>query len=152
MVSMACSVLNGQTPASAAPTCPAMEVSIVADTPGESARSISAGQGRLIPLAEKPLLTFDDFTDASVSLTEGQVVLNVSMTTESAKRVQDFTAHNVGKTIAFLVNGRVINTPRILDPITGKGFLIGPFSRDEAQKLADSINHRDGSCAPQGRN
>jgi hypothetical protein len=33
-------------------------------------------------------------------------------------------------------------SPKILDPITGKGFLIGPFSRDEAEKLADSINHR----------
>jgi hypothetical protein len=111
MVSITCCVLSGQTPASVTPTCPTMEVSIVADKSDGSARNISSDQGRLISLTEKPLLTIDDFTDANVSLTEGQIV-------------------------------------QILDPITGKGFLIGPFRRDEAQKLADSINHRDSGCGP----
>jgi hypothetical protein len=134
MVSMACYVLHGQAPASVTPTCPTMEVSIVADKSDDSARNISSDQGRLI------------------SLTEGQIVLNVSMTTESAKRVQAFTGNHIGKMIAFIVNGRVINTPRILDPITGKGFLIGPFRREEAQILADSINHKESGCGLEGKN
>lgn len=124
-----------------------MEVSIVADNTTRSARQVSS-EGKVIPLAEKPLLTMADFTDANVSLTEGQIVLNVSMSAESAKRVRDFTASHVGTKMAFLLNGRVINTPTILDPITGKGFLIGPFTRDEAQKLADSINQRPDACRP----
>jgi len=143
MVWMA-SALSGQTPATVA--CPTMEVSIVADTSGGSVRTFPTNQGRTIVLTEQPLLTMSDFTDANVSLTEGQVVLNVSMTTESARRVQAFTANNVGKMMAFLVNGRVINTLKILDPITGKGFLMGPFIRGEAEQLADSINHRERGC------
>ena len=123
-----------------------MEVSIVADKSMHSIRHISSPEGELLSLSEKPLLTIDDFTEANVSMTEGQIVLNVSMSAESAKRVQAFTASHVGTRIAFLVNGQVINTPKILDPITGRGFLVGPFSRDEAQKLADSINKKESGC------
>ncbi len=149
VVSIASCVLNAQTHAPVTPACPTMEVGIVADNPTQSARQVSSSEGEVISLSEQPLLTMDDFTDANVSLTEGQIVLNVSMSTESAKRVQTFTASHVGTRMAFLVNGRVINSPKILDPITGKGFLIGPFSRDEAQKLADSINQRSGACEHQ---
>src|SRR5207248_3480024 len=91
-----------------AQTCPTMEVSIVADKRDDSTRRMTTDDGRRISLNEKPLLTIRDFTDANVSLTEGQIVLNVSMTTDGAKRIQMFTANNVGKQIAFLVNGRII--------------------------------------------
>ncbi len=149
LVSVAPWILNAQTRPPTAPTCPTMEVSVVADKPTDSIRHISSPNGELISLTEKPLLTIDDFTDANVSVTEGQIVLNVSMSNESARRVHEFTADHVGTRIAFLVNGRVINMPKILDPITGKGFLIGPFSRDEARKLADSINQKKSNCGPQ---
>jgi preprotein translocase subunit SecD len=149
LVSFAFCTLNAQTQASVTPACPSMEVSIVAGTSVHSTRHVSSPEGQLISLTDKPLLTIDDFTDANVSLTQGQTVLNVTMSAASAQRVQTFTANHVGTRMAFLVNGRVINMPRILDPITGKGFLIGPFRRDEAQKLADSINHRERGCGPQ---
>ncbi len=132
-------VLNAQ-------TCPTMEVSVVADKPEGSMRRITSDDGRLVSLNEKPLLTISDFTHASVSLTEGQIVLNVSTTPAGAKRIQTFTANNVGKQIAFLVNGRLIRIARILDPITGKGFMLSPFVRDEAEKLADAINHKESGC------
>jgi preprotein translocase subunit SecD len=148
LVPIASCILNAQTPPSVSPACPAMDVSIVAGKTVHSNRHIASPDGTLIPLTDKPLLTIGDFTDANVSVTEGQIVLNVSMSTESAARVHTFTANHVGTTMAFVVDGRVINTPKILDPITGKGFLIGPFSRDEAQKLADSINHRERGCGP----
>ena len=123
-----------------------MEMGIVADRPDGSTRKFPAGPRGVIFLTGKPLLTINDFTDANVSVTEGQVVLNVAMTAESAKSIQAFSSSNVGRTLAFIVNGRVINTPKILDPITGKGFLIGPLERNEAQELADSINHKAGGC------
>src|SRR5450631_1778440 len=85
-------VLNAQ-------TCPTIEVSVVADKPEHSTRRITSDDGRLVSLREKPLLTVRDFTNANVSLTEGEVVLNVSVTTEGAKRIQKFTANNVGKQI-----------------------------------------------------
>lgn len=120
---MACGALNAQ------PACPTMEVRV--------------GQ------TEKPLLTIGDFTDAKVVTAAGQIELSVNMTAESAKRVQEFTVSHVRTKLAISLNGRVISTPTIVDPITGKGFQIGPLSRDEAQKVADSINR---GCQAQRRN
>lgn len=109
---LAASLLNAQT------ACPTMEVRA----------------------AERPLLTLGDFTDAKVLATAGQTELSVTMSAESAKRVQEFTATHVGTKIAMILNGRVVSTPTIVDPITGRGFQIGPMSREEAQRVADSIN------------
>lgn len=138
---LTCSILCAQ-----APNCQTIEVSIVAVRPDRSMRQIVADEGKRIYLTAKPLLTNNDFTHANVTLTEGQFVLNLDMTAESAKRVKMFTESNVGKEMAFLVNGRVIRTPKIRDPIVGNGFLIGAFGRDEAQKLADTINRPDSLC------
>jgi len=128
------------------PNCQTIEVSIVAEKPDPSTRGISSGEGKRIYLTAKPLLTNNDFIHATVTLTEGQFVLNLDMTAEGAQRIQTFTENNVGKEMAFLVNGRVIKTPKIRDPIVGNGFLVGAFGRDEAQKLADAINRPDGPC------
>ena len=141
LAAFACCLLNAQVP-----NCQTIEVSIVAERPDRSTRQIVAAEGKRIYLTQKPLLTNNDFTHATVTLTEGQFVLNLDMTPASARRVQTFTKDNVGKEMAFLVNGRVIRTPKIRDPIAGNGFLIGAFDRDEAQKLADAINRPDGLC------
>ena len=120
--------------------CPAIEVSVVADAPTDSTRSVPMTDGGTIFLTRTPLVTSADVTGAHVSLTEGQYVLNVDVTAEGAKRVQRFSERNVGRTLAFLVDGRVLRTPRIRDPITSNGFLIGAFERAEAERLADAIN------------
>jgi preprotein translocase subunit SecD len=125
--SMVCCVLYAQ------PACPTVEVSVVAD--------------KTTP--QKPLLTLGDFTDAKVSVTAGQIELGVNMTAESASRVQEFTANHVRTKITISLNGRLISMPTIVDPITGKGFQIGPLSREEAQKLADAINHKESGCGSQ---
>jgi preprotein translocase subunit SecD len=151
MVPIVAGLLHAQTRAPVTRACPTMEVSVVAGESMHSSRRVFGPDGTLISLTDTPLLTIGDFTDANVSVTERQVVLNVSMSAGSAKRVQTFSASHVGARLAFLANGRVINTPKILDPITGRGFLIGPLSHDEAQKLADAINHRGRGCRAQGK-
>lgn len=125
-------------------TCPTIDVSIVADVASDSTRSIQMPDGRTILLTKTPLLTSADVTGANASLTEGQYVLNVDVTAEGAERVQRFSERNVGRTLAFLVDGRVLRTPTIRDPITGNGILIGAFERAEAERLADAINHSCG--------
>jgi preprotein translocase subunit SecD len=67
-------------------------------------------------LTKTPLVTRADITGANASLTEGQWVLNVDVTDEAAQRIQDFSKQNVGRRMAFLVDGKVHRTPRVLDP------------------------------------
>ena len=135
-----CLSVNCSTPWAQRAKCPAIEVSVVANVPSDSNRSITLSGGRQVFLTQKPLLTSVDITGALASLTEGQYVLNVDLTVESAERVRLFSERNVGRTLAFLVDGQVLRTPTIRDPITGNGVLIGAFDRAQAERLADAIN------------
>lgn len=128
------------------PPCPTMEVSVLQETPAQAGRTFSSVEGTPVRVTATPLATMADFTKATVSLTDGQVVLNVTLNPTATGRVQAFSSRNVGKHLAFIVNRRVIQTPKILDPITGNGFIIAPFERDEAERLAASINAPDTRC------
>jgi preprotein translocase subunit SecD len=138
---MICVCLGCGTHPDKSAACPAIEVSAVADVQSDSTRPVVLDDGTKISLTRTPLVTSADITGASASLTEGQWVLNVDVTDEGAKRVQVFSKQNVGRTMAFLVEGKVHSTPRILDPITGKGFLIGRFDQADAERLATAINN-----------
>jgi len=137
---MICVCLGCGTPSDQSAACPAIEVSVVADVQSDSTRPVTLNDGTTIHLTRTPLVTSADITGANASLTEGQYVLNVDVTDEGAKRVQVFSKQNVGRTMAFLVDGKVQRTPRIMDPITGKGFLIGVFEQADAERLATAIS------------
>jgi preprotein translocase subunit SecD len=128
--------------------CPVIEVSAVAVAQADSTRPVALNDGTEIRLTKTPLVTSADITGANASLTEGQWVLNVDVTDDAAHRVQEFSKQNVGRTIAFLVDGKVQRTPTILDPITGKGFLIGRFNQAVAEGLATAITN---GCKDQAR-
>lgn len=136
-----CMCLGCGTPRDPNAACPAIEVSALADAQSDSTRPVALNDGTTIPLTGTPLVTSADITGANASLTEGQWVLNVDVTDEAAQRVQDFSKQNVGRAMAFLVDGKVRRTPRILDPITGKGFLIGRFEQADAERLATAISN-----------
>lgn len=138
---MMCVCLGCGTPPDKSAACPAIEVSAVADMQSDSTRPVALNDGTKIPLTRTPLVTSADITGANASLTEGQWVLNLDVTDEAAKRVQDFSKQHVGRTVAFLVDEKVQSTPRILDTITGKGFLIGGFKRADAERLATAISN-----------
>ena len=129
------------TPPDQSAACPAIELSAVADVQSDSTRPVALNDGTTIPLTRTSLVTSADISGANASLTEGQWVLNVDVTDEAAGRVQDFSKQNVGRTMAFLVDGKVRSTPKILDPITGKGFLIGGFDQADAERLATAITN-----------
>ena len=139
--SIMCVCLGCERPPDRSAGCPAIEVSAVADAQSDSTRPVALNDGKTIPLTKTPLVTNADITGANASLTEGQWVLNVDVTDEAARRVQDFSRQNVGRTLAFLVDGTVRSTPKILDPITGNGFLIGGFEQADAERLATAISN-----------
>lgn len=121
--------------------CPAVEVSAVADVQTDSTKVVALNDSTNILLSRTPLVTSGDVTGAKASLTDGQWVLDLDVTDAAAERVQDFSNQHLGRTVAFLVDGKVQRTPRIADPITGKGFLIGGFNQADAERLAAAIRN-----------
>ena len=140
VLSMICVCLGCGAPADRTAACPTIEVSAIAEVQSESTGPVALNDSTNIPLTGTPLVTSADITGARATLTEGQWVLNLDVTEEGARRVQVFSKQNVGRTMAFLVDGKVHRMPRILDPIMGNGFLIGGFERADAERVATAIN------------
>ncbi|QKC84156.1 hypothetical protein [Mesorhizobium sp. NZP2077] len=70
-----------------------------------------------------------------------QMVLNLTMTPDSAKAFADFTTANVGKVVDLSVDGAVVASPRLVEPILGGEVMLnGTFAAGELQRLADRIS------------
>jgi preprotein translocase subunit SecD len=130
-------VITGAAHGASAAACSRMEFAVVDD---RGPRTIAEPDGNVLHLKAAPLLTMADFAGAGVTLTENQIVLNVDLDRDGAARIQAFSKANVGARIAFIADGQVIKTAKILDPITFNGFLVGPLDRAKADALAAAIN------------
>jgi preprotein translocase subunit SecD len=122
-------------------SCPAIEMSAVADTQTDSSKSVTLNDTTTILTSRTPLVTTDDITGATASQTEDQWVLNVTVTDDAAKRVHEFSKQHVGRNLAFVVDGTVHGTPRIAGAIIGNEYRIEGFSRADAERLATAIGN-----------
>jgi preprotein translocase subunit SecD len=63
------------------------------------------------------------------------------MTADSAKAFADFTKANVGKVVDLSVDGAVVASPRLVEPILGGEVMLdGTFAAGELQRLAERIS------------
>ncbi|WP_027051697.1 SecDF P1 head subdomain-containing protein [Mesorhizobium erdmanii] len=70
-----------------------------------------------------------------------QMGLNLKMTPDSAKAFADFTKANVGKVVDLSVDGTVVASPRLVEPILGGEVMLnGTFAPGELQHLAERIS------------
>jgi preprotein translocase subunit SecD len=71
-------------------------------------------------------------------------VVAITLTDEGARRLARVTSENVGKPLAFLVDGVVLSAPMITEPITaGMAQISGDFSVEIANRLAILIESGD---------
>ena len=71
----------------------------------------------------------------------GQMALNLKMMPDSATAFADFTRANVGKVVDLSVDGAVVASPRLVEPILGGEVMLnGSFAAGELQRLADRIS------------
>ncbi|GLQ80453.1 hypothetical protein GCM10007881_39720 [Mesorhizobium huakuii] len=71
----------------------------------------------------------------------GQRALDLKMTPDSARAFADFTRANVGKVVDLSVDGAVVASPRLVEPILGgEVTLSGAFTAGELQRLAERIS------------
>jgi preprotein translocase subunit SecD len=120
--------------------CPSILMAVASTDAMPDSRGMKTDYGTVVHVARHSLLTIRDFTDASVTITEGQIVLNVGLRADASERWGKFTAEHVGTMIAMVVNDRLVKFAKILDPNVGKGFLVGPLANAEAHELARAIN------------
>jgi preprotein translocase subunit SecD len=125
-------------------SCPAIEMSAVADAQADSTKSATmVNDTTTILMSRSPLVTTDDITGASASASQpdGKWIVNVTVTDEAAKRVQQFSEQHVGTRLALVVDGKVHGAPRIAGPITGNKYKIDGFNQADAERLATAITN-----------
>ena len=121
-------------------SCPAVEMSAVANTATDSTRSVTLNDTTTIQISRTPLVATSDITGATASQSGDQWVVRFSVTDDAAKRVHEFTAQNVGRNMALVIDGKVHGTPRIAGAIAG-GYQIDGFNRADAERLATAISN-----------
>lgn len=139
---LVCLCLACSTRSEAGAPCPTIEMNAVADTPTDSTRSaVMANDTTTVLMSRSSLVTTGDITGAtaSASQTEGQWDLNLTVTDDAAKRVNEFSTQNVGKHLALVVDGKVHGTPRIAGAIVGNKYQIDGLSRADAERLAATL-------------
>ena len=138
---MICLCLACATRHEAGASCPAIEMSVVADTQADSTKTVTLNDTTTILISRTPLVATGDITGATASQTEDQWGLNFTVTDDAAKRVHEFSKQNVGRNLALVVDGKVHGTPRIASAIID-GYRIDGFNRADAERLATAISNR----------
>jgi hypothetical protein len=100
------------------------------------------GTDRVVGVGEAPLLVAKDFKSAGdVVWVEGQPGFEVALTKAGSAKLAKLSTENVGKSLAFIVGGKLLMTPTIRDPILADGFLLTTSGgEDEARKLASLVS------------
>ena len=137
---MICLCLACATRQDAVASCPAIEMSEVADTQTDSTKTVTLNDSTTILMSRTPLVATGDITAATASQTGDQWILNFTVTDDAAKRVQDFTKQHVGRSLALVVDGKVHGTPRIAGAIIGNKYQIGGFDQSHAEWMATAIS------------
>jgi preprotein translocase subunit SecD len=121
--------------------CPAIEMSVVADTPTDSSKTVTLNDKTTIVISRTPLVATGDITGATASRAAGEWTLNFTVTDDAAKRVHEFSKEHVGRNLALVVDGKVHGTPRIASALTGNGYRIEGFNRADAERLVTAISN-----------
>ena len=138
---MICLCLACATSQEVSAPCPVIEMSVVADTPTDSSKTVTLNDTTTILISKAPLVTTSDITSATASQTEDQWVLNFTVTDHAAKRVHDVTKQHVGRNLALVVDGQVHGTPRIASAIIGNSYRIDGFNQADAERLATAVSN-----------
>jgi preprotein translocase subunit SecD len=145
LLQLACAAC-GQEPAQsrAAPACPSIAVAELASSPATGS-PLSTSDGRVVSVLDPPILATRDVAGARLGEAEGRQVLELHLEQEGAARLRAYTASHVGTQLAFVVDGRVLQVMRVLDPILGNGLMVDPGDPKELAALAHALG--DGRCA-----
>lgn len=89
---------------------------------------------------EIPILNGEQIIDAQVAFDQSnQPIINFTLNSSGAKIFGDFTANNVGKRLAVVLDGKVYSAPNIRERIEEKGQISGGFTLSEAGNVAIAL-------------
>src|SRR5437867_3121679 len=130
---------------------PVFQVRLILDSPApDSERMTMTRTGRegqatqvVFQVQRTPLLDHKAVRSASVqkSPQTGAPEIQVTFTEQGAKRFAEVTRQNIDKSLAIVIDGKLVSAPIIKTEIPGgRAVISGNFSDQEAAQLAAKIN------------
>ena len=95
--------------------------------------------GALSPIERRVIVQGEDLVDAQPGFDSrtGEPIVNFRFTVRGGQRFGQATTENVGRSLAIVLDKKVISAPRILQPITGgQGQISGRFTVEQANNLS----------------
>jgi preprotein translocase subunit SecD len=113
-------------------------------TPNGGLTVAVAGNGGTRQVEREVLLEPADFKSVGeVETVDGKPGFNVGLTPAGAAKYEQISTEHVGRTLAIIIDGKVVLAPKILDPVKAEGFLVtvntGAEARDLQQKVRQAI-------------
>lgn len=134
----------GTAPTLASSELQPIEIRLVAEAPvGGTALDI-AGSDTVLEVEQETLLGLSDFVGVgdvewTVEGDRRSPGFNVTLTPAGAQAYEQISTDNVGRTLAIIVDGRIVMAAKILDPVRAEGFLLTMQSEAEAQSIAQML-------------
>src|SRR5262249_24092193 len=112
-----------------------------AQAPG--AQILQAPDGSWFALARLPVIRGTDLRDARLTQSDRGWATSFILSQDAAKRFGTYTAANIGRRAAIVLDHKILSLPIIEGRINDSGQIYGARSREEAAELA--LNLRTGS-------
>ena len=122
-------------------TSGSLRIHVAEDTPHANWQPMIAAGGEMLYVDPTPAMTERHLRRVKVGKVQAEdAILILGFNEEGTARLAEMTGANVGKRIAFVVNGRVVSAPRLESRIDGGVAVIeGGFTEEEATRLAKAI-------------
>ena len=84
-------------------------------------------------------LTGEFLTGVKTREEKGRLFVEFTMNEKGSAVLKDVTSRNVGRTMAVVVDGRIVSAPKLQSAISSGGQISGDFTQKEIDALADSL-------------
>ena len=118
-----------------------IEIRLVAQEPkGGPAVVVDDGGEKTLEVEPEVLLGPSDFVSVGdIEWTDGKPGFNVELTPAGSEKYEKVSTANVGRILAIMVDGKIVMTPKILDPVRAQGFLLTMQTEREAKEISAKI-------------
>jgi preprotein translocase subunit SecD len=97
-----------------------------------------------IYLYPRPVITNSDIIEASArkNLYGDNYGVEVILSSQGAQKMIRLSRARIGKQLAILIDGRVISVPIVISEISDKVAIVGSFTKEEAERIAQKLTRQ----------
>jgi len=122
-----------------------LSISKISDEPGTDTQQMELSNKEVtlkFNVIKHPIITEKDIILAKLVAVEGQgEQVELKLNEGGREKFQTLTRESIGKKIAFIYGSSLLMAPQVTQEISGGNVMIsGNFTKEEAQKMVESIN------------